>query len=124
MREKGSSPVIWPARPMKSAMGAAVLPAHVNLALEDENHLSAGAPSSKRTSPASAIDFLAMTGQPKSVFKGQAVQRADVIDGLRDLFGGRGTGGWGQGGGKHPGTSGVQIQDSRFENRRLSAGDY
>ena len=68
---------------------------------------SAGAPSSKRMSPALAIVFLAVAREPQAVFERQAVQRADVIDGLRDLFRRRGSGGRDDGGGKHRGTSGV-----------------
>jgi hypothetical protein len=63
-----------------------VLAANVNLALEDKDHmLGCGAFLVKHVAWIGG-HFLAVSRQPQTILKGQAVQGANVIEGFGDLF--------------------------------------
>jgi len=86
--------------------GSAVLAAHMNLAFEDEHHML-GRSALFVEDVAGAGDHLgAVAGEPEAVFEGQAVERADAVEGLGYLFDWGRQGGGCNGEGKHPGTSG------------------
>ena len=79
---------------------------------------SAGAPSSNKNVAGIGHGLLAVAGKPEAIFKGQAVQGGDVVEGGRDLFDRRGSGERGDGGGKHPWTSGRRFRIDERENFR------
>jgi hypothetical protein len=55
-------------------------------------------------------DLLApVAREPEAVLIGKAVQGADALEGGGDFFDGGGSSGCGDGGGKHPGTSGQPV---------------
>ena len=87
----------------KQRHGAAVLAAHMNLAFEDEDHVLGRSAFLEENVARIGDVFLAVTREPQTIFKRKAVERADVIDGFRDFFKRRGSGGSDDGGGKHPG---------------------
>ena len=83
-------PVICPVRPMNSAIGPPCWRRTWISPLRMMTMCSAGAPSSNSMSPAFGDKFLAVARQPQTVFEGQALQRADVFKGFRNLFDRRG----------------------------------
>ncbi len=83
----------------------------MDLAFEDEHHVLGRSTLLKQNVAGVGHKFLAMAGEPEAILGRQAVQRADVVDGGRDLFERSGSGRRGNVRGKHPGTSGAQIQD-------------
>jgi hypothetical protein len=55
--------------------------------------------------------LLSVTRQPKAVFKGQAMEWPNALQGLGNLFDGSRSSGGGNGWGKHPGTSGLTVSE-------------
>jgi len=89
--------------------GAAVLAADMDFAPEDEHHVLGWCAFFKEDLTGSGNQLTAVMGEPETVFQSQAVQRADAVDGFRDFFGGSRTGRGSDGGGEHPGTSGLAV---------------
>jgi hypothetical protein len=85
----------------KQRHGTAVLTAHVNFTFEDENHPLGRSAFFKENVAGLGEVLLAVARQPQAVFERQSAQGADMFERSRDLFDRRGTGGWGDCGGKH-----------------------
>ena len=97
---------------------AAVLAAHVNLALEDEDHVLGRSAFFEQDVAGIGHVFLAVTGEPHAFLEGQAVEGADVLEGVGDFFGRCGSRRCDNGGGKHAGDLRVLRQDSRWADGR------
>jgi hypothetical protein len=87
--------------------GSAVLAADVDLPFEDEDHVFGGRVLFIEDFAGFGDHLSTMRGKPHAVFEGQSMQWADVVESGCDLFGRSGTGRRNDGGGEHPGTSGV-----------------
>jgi hypothetical protein len=103
--------------------GTAVLAANVDFALEKKDHVLGRSTLLEENVAGVGHVFLAVASDPEAVFDGKAVQGNDSVEGGRDFFNGRGTGRRGEEGRSHPGTSGVQNQDSRFWERDSRMAD-
>ena len=72
---------------------AALAAAHMDLPFEDQHHVLGRRAFFKQNVAGIGDEFLPVAGQPKAIFKRQAMQGTDVIEGGGDLLRRRGRGG-------------------------------